>query len=491
MAQLKPFRDTVMKTHPVDSNLSPDKLPAGFKKFNCPKLKPDGTPKILYAANVIRDASNTALVQFNPPLTIAGIKYSELYIFAPHWEGVTAAIAQQTATASPLSPAGSSIVQRPGTHYIQCNNHDWADDESQSSLRYGAVQCGLTSCANVLGEAGFLTPDETQKIIAGSPTGKFDDGVAAVFKAIGAQSIAMEGHAAVFRHLGFKADCYRDRTIAQLKRHIERKSRVVLGTNYKGSGHFVTATGFDMQKNLVQIADPYGIRDKTSTNQWETIFQDEREARVDWYDAQTMTDLWTAADDGWCVLVEPKNAPVVLPKPIAQPPKAVPTSGPRKFKPQEFRCNSKAIAFIEHFEGCELSQYICAAGVSTIGLGSTRWHDGGPIPDGATITKEQAVKFFQRDSAEFIADIQRLVDVPLTSRQIAVLLSFAYNCGTGEEGFGGSTLLKVINNSGSNEQVREQLRRWTNGGLAGLVRRRNAEAMLWEGRDDWGKAGFD
>jgi predicted chitinase len=328
MAILTPLQATLLKTHPVDSNLAPDKLPAGFKKFNVPLLNKDGSKKTLAAVKVVRDVLNYARVEFNPPLTIGPDKYPFLYIFCPHWEGVTALINAQVLTASPLSPAGSSIMQRPGVHYVQNNNHDWADDGSQSTLRYGAVQCGLTSLAITLSEPGMLTDAEIAKIIAKSPTGKFDDGVAAIFKEIGAQSIAMEGHVAVLNHLGFKAEASRDATVAEAKEHLEKKSRIVAGTIYKASGHFVSFTGFDIKKNLVQVTDPYGIRDKVSTNQWETIFQKESDAQIDWYDAQTMNDLWASQKDGWCVLVTPKSAPIVLSPPpaAAATPAATPVS---------------------------------------------------------------------------------------------------------------------------------------------------------------------
>jgi lysozyme len=489
--QIKPFRDTVLKTHPVDSNLSPDKLPQGFRKINIPKLNTDGSPKVLYCSKVIRDHSNTALVQFDPSLTIGGIKYAQLYIFCPHWEGITAAIATQVAQSTMLSPAGSSVVSRSATHYVQSNNHDWADDGSASNLRYGGVQCGLTSVAIVLSEPGLLTTQQKNEILTASPTGRFDDGVGALFKKLGAKSTSMEGHQVVYRHLGLDTKVTRSMTIAQAKEHLEKVAMFSAGTNYKESGHFVAFTGFDMQKNLIQVRDPFGIRNKNSTNQWETVFQDESEAQIDWYDSQTMQDLWAGTDDGWACLIYPKKA-IAIPSP--KPAGSAPIAGPRKFKPQEFRSNSIAIAFIAHFEGLQLSQYFCTSGVSTIGLGATRWHDGGPIPEGATITKDQAVQLFQRDSAEFMADIRRLIDVPLTARQIAAVLSFAYNCGTSEDGLGGSTLLKVINGCGPNEQVRQQLRRWNkgpDGPIDGLTRRRNAESMLWEGRDDWDKAGYD
>jgi lysozyme len=153
--------------------------------------------------------------------------------------------------------------------------------------------------------------------------------------------------------------------------------------------------------------------------------------------------------------------------------------GSRRFKPQELRLNSIAIAMIKSFEGLELKQYTCSAGVSSIGLGTTRFFDGGPIPAGATITEAQAIELFQRDIEEFISALRSLIDRPITARQAAALTSWIYNCGIGalEE----STLLKVINGGGSDAEIQAQFRRWTNGGLAGLVSRREAECELWVG----------
>lgn len=283
-------------------------LPADFAIYNTgPEAKP------LAAVKVIRDIAQHARIEFNPHLTIAGQQYKHLYIFAPHWEGVTALINAQVAQATPLSVAGSSIVERSNKHFAQVNNMDWADDNSQSSLRYGGVQCGLTSCAIVCSEPGFLTDAQIKEIMAASPTGKFDDGVAAIFKKIGAQSIAMEGHAAFFKYFGIDSDCTRSATVAELKQHIEQYGAAVLGTLYKDSGHFVGATGFDIKKNLVKILDPYGIRDKQSTNQWEVKFATEADVQTDWWGPDVMADLWATTQDGWCVLPKPNGKAIVLP----------------------------------------------------------------------------------------------------------------------------------------------------------------------------------
>lgn len=199
--------------------------------------------------------------------------------------------------------------------------------------------------------------------------------------------------------------------------------------------------------------------------------------------------IWNEKDLSWKNWLNTYSA-------IAQAPPPSPVDskpqGCRRFRPQEFRPNSIAAQFIGHFEGLELRQYYCSAGVSTIGIGTTRWTDGGPVPVGATITKEQAIAFFKRDAAEFVHQIQRLVDVQLTARQIAAVLSFCYNCGW--QGFESSSLRKSINDGSDFEVVRANFRKWCKADgqtLPGLLRRRNAEAMLWQGRNDWDTAGFD
>lgn len=141
--------------------------------------------------------------------------------------------------------------------------------------------------------------------------------------------------------------------------------------------------------------------------------------------------------------------------------------------------NSIASAFIRSFEGLELEQYICPAGFSTIGYGSTALTDGSRIPHGLRITENEAIQLFDHDSQRFCKALKQLVKVPLTGKQIAALSSFIYN--TGENGFAESTLLKCINGQRPVDEIATQFKRWTNGGLAGLVRRREAEVQLWKG----------
>jgi lysozyme len=55
----------------------------------------------------------------------------------------------------------------------------------------------------------------------------------------------------------------------------------------------------------------------------------------------------------------------------------------------------------------------------------------------------------------FEVGVAKLVNVPLDQNEFDALVVFAYNCGVGEFGLGGSTLLKRINAGASMDQIEE------------------------------------
>jgi len=99
---------------------------------------------------------------------------------------------------------------------------------------------------------------------------------------------------------------------------------------------------------------------------------------------------------------------------------------------------------IKNFEGLRLSAYRDAAGVWTIGYGSTRYHDGKPIKPGDQLASEaQADALFANTLGQYEDTVNRYVKVPLTQNQFDALVSFTYNEGTGA--LQESTLLVKLN----------------------------------------------
>lgn len=98
-----------------------------------------------------------------------------------------------------------------------------------------------------------------------------------------------------------------------------------------------------------------------------------------------------------------------------------------------------AADFIRAHEGCALTAYQDQGGIWTIAYGAT----GADIKEGTVWTQEQAEHRLQSDIYRFEVAVRYLVKVPLTPKQEAALVSFAYNLGSGA--LKESTLLTVVN----------------------------------------------
>jgi len=142
------------------------------------------------------------------------------------------------------------------------------------------------------------------------------------------------------------------------------------------------------------------------------------------------------------------------------------------------RTGRDGVELIRHFEGCRFDAYLCPAGVWTIGYGHTA-----NVKEGDTIDQETAEAFLIEDLESFERDVTRLVEVPLTQQQFDALVSWTFNLGAGN--LAESTLLRKLNNY-QYAEVPEQMMRWVRAGgqvLEGLVRRRAAEAALFQSKD--------
>ena len=129
---------------------------------------------------------------------------------------------------------------------------------------------------------------------------------------------------------------------------------------------------------------------------------------------------------------------------------------------------------LKFFEGCRLTAYQDSVGVWTIGYGHTKG-----VYDGMTITQEEAEQMLLTELEEYEGYVEKYVTVPLTQNQFDALVVWVYNLGP--TNFRRSTLLKELN-SGNYTAAGNEITKWNKAGgkvLAGLVRRREAEARLF------------
>ena len=144
----------------------------------------------------------------------------------------------------------------------------------------------------------------------------------------------------------------------------------------------------------------------------------------------------------------------------------------------KMRTSKEGIALLKKFEGCELKAYQDSVGVWTIGYGHTKG-----VKDGMEITKEEAEEMLKEELPEYENYINELVEIPLSQNEFDALVCWVYNLGP--TNLLKSTLLETLN-KGDKDGVPYQIRRWNKAGgvvLNGLVRRREAEALLFEGKD--------
>ena len=140
--------------------------------------------------------------------------------------------------------------------------------------------------------------------------------------------------------------------------------------------------------------------------------------------------------------------------------------------------SQEGIELIKKFEGCELEAYQDSVGVWTIGYGHTK-----DVKEGDSINRDEAEHLLHEELPEYEGYINDLVTVPLNQCQFDALVCWVYNLGP--TNLKESTLLKLLN-AGDYHTVPAQIKRWNKAGgqtLQGLIRRREAEALLFEGKD--------
>jgi|TARA_R110000803_G_scaffold78792_1_gene144069 lysozyme len=145
------------------------------------------------------------------------------------------------------------------------------------------------------------------------------------------------------------------------------------------------------------------------------------------------------------------------------------------------RISEEGKALIKKFEGCELESYRCSANVLTIGYGHTKG-----VSDGDSCTQDEADQMLTDDLEEFEGYVDKLVTVDLEQNEFDALVAWTFNLGP--TNLKSSSLLAALN-EGKKSEVPAQIKRWNKAGgnvLKGLIRRREAESLLWEGKE-WGQ----
>jgi lysozyme len=145
------------------------------------------------------------------------------------------------------------------------------------------------------------------------------------------------------------------------------------------------------------------------------------------------------------------------------------------------KLDTNGYLLITKFEGFSAVPYLCSAGVSTIGYGSTFYTDGVKVTmKDSKISETQALVMFKIIADEFATKVLKLLKQDVNQNQFNSLVSFAYNCGV--TNFAKSTLLKKVNINADDPAIRYEFLKWNKAKgkiIVGLTRRRNEEARIY------------
>ena len=143
---------------------------------------------------------------------------------------------------------------------------------------------------------------------------------------------------------------------------------------------------------------------------------------------------------------------------------------------------AEAIALIKEFEGFESQAYIDTNGMPVIGYGLSQIA-GQPVRVGDRISPQQADLALKAHLQEIYRELDRIIRVRLSDRQLSAIASIAFNVGINS--IERSTLVKKVNAKDYHGAANEFLR-WNKANvrgrlvqLPGLTRRRQAERELF------------
>lgn len=145
------------------------------------------------------------------------------------------------------------------------------------------------------------------------------------------------------------------------------------------------------------------------------------------------------------------------------------------------KVSQNGINLIKKFEGFKSKPYLCAAGVATIGYGSTYYENGARVKlTDSPITEDWADQLLRNVLKQYELSVDVMTRDDISQNQFDALVSFAYNVGI--QNFKTSTLLKRVNANPNDPDIKIQFARWIRAEgriLKGLVKRREIEANLY------------
>ena len=259
MLTVKALRNTYLKSKIVQST----ELHKSQKYFL-------NTGDSLPVKDVIPTDNQHCELIFNERLSIFKKSYNSLFAYSPH--------------ISIISGMAVDDVKLDVPYYSQLDN-------STHIFGAGSRQCNISSCSMY---AAYLN-DQSVKKSKELGYNTFEDYYSDILSNYG-DTTDHAAHTQALSQMQIETYFSYSISLADIIKAIRLNVPVVLGLNYKNSGHIVIATGYNLSKEVIYIHDPYGIRFGSSD-----IYEIGAQADFDPYSFELLKHVWTDLGDeaGW------------------------------------------------------------------------------------------------------------------------------------------------------------------------------------------------
>lgn len=202
-------------------------------------------------------------------------KIGQGYIYIPHWEFTNP------------TPKGDVILNVP--YYSQLDN-------STTYHGPGSRQCNLTSHAMAV---EFILKDRSMQTLSAIARQNNETEPESVYGKIldeWGDTTDHNAHTQALRKL--KLDSYWSTSleIDDIVASIDKRLPMPLGVEYGDSGHIICAVGYNLERKIIYINDPYGAR-AGSQNYYAVTGGGS--GKFDTYSFDTMRKIWVKYGDGW------------------------------------------------------------------------------------------------------------------------------------------------------------------------------------------------
>ena len=138
--------------------------------------------------------------------------------------------------------------------------------------------------------------------------------------------------------------------------------------------------------------------------------------------------------------------------------------------------SDNGLKFLMDNEGCKLTPYLDSVNVATVGFGSTYYEDGNKVKiTDPPITQQRAKELFQITLKHYEQAVYSNTIDSINQNQFDALTSFVYNIGV--NGFKTSTVLRLINSNGTEQDIRNAFLLWDK--PPEIIGRRKREVELY------------